>query len=87
MAGGTNAICSTVIGIKPGMVEGRAQPGCRRMAKRTRRGEACGNVVGTICALVIRLVAAKTIRGQGGVIVVHVTVRAHNLGVGTRQWE
>jgi hypothetical protein len=87
MAGGTNAIGSAVIGIEPGMVEGRAQPGCRRVAERTRWREARGNMVGTIGGLIIRLVAAKTISGQGGVIVVHVTTRAHDLGVSARQWE
>ena len=87
MAGGTNAICSTVIGIKPGMVEGRAQPGCGRVAERTSRGEARSNMVGTISSLVIRLVAAKTISWQGGVIVVHMTIRTHDLSVSARQWE
>lgn len=87
MAGGTNAICSTVIGIKPGMVEGRAQPGCGRVAERTSRGEARSNMVGTISSLVIRLVAAKTIGWQGGVIVVHMTIRAHDLSVSARQRE
>ena len=87
MAGGTNAICSTVIGIKPGMVEGRAQPGCGRVAERTCRRETRGNMVGTISSLVIRLVAAKTIGWQGSVIVVYMTIRAHDLGVSARQWE
>src|SRR5437016_766390 len=87
MAGGTNAIRSAVIGIKPGMVEGRAQPGCGRVAERTSRGEACSNMVGAISSLVIRLVAAKTIGWQGGVIVVYMTIRAHDLGVSARQWE
>ena len=85
MAGGTNAIRSAVIGIKPSMVEGRAQPGCGRVAERTRRWEARGNVVGAISCLVIRLVAAKTIGWQGGVIVVYMTIRAHDLGVSARQ--
>jgi hypothetical protein len=87
MTGGTNAIRPTVIGIKPGMVEGCAQPGCCRVAERTSRGEARGNVVGTVSSLVVRLVAAKTIGWQGGVIVVHMTIRAHDLGVSARQWE
>lgn len=87
MAGGTNAICSTVIGIKPGMVKGRAQPGCRRVAERTCRRETRGHMVGAIGSLVIRLVAAITVGWQGGVIVVHMTIRAQDLGVSTRQWE
>ena len=87
MASGANTVRSTVIGIKPGMVEGRAQPGCRRVAERTCRREARGNMVGTNGSLVIRLVAAITVGWQGGVIVVHMTIRAHDLGVGARQWE
>lgn len=87
MAGGTNTVRSTVIGIKPGMVEGRAQPGCRRVAERTCRREARGNMVGTICGLIIRLVAAITVGWQGGVIVVYMTIRARDLGVSARQWE
>jgi len=87
MAGGTNAIRSAVIGIKPGVVEGRAQPGCGRVAERTSRGEARSNMVGAISSLVIRLVAAKTIGWQGGVIVVYMTIRARDLGVSARQWE
>lgn len=87
MTGGTNAVRSAVIGVKPGMVEGCAQPGCGRVAERTSRGEARSNMVGTISSLVVRLVAAKTIGWQGGVIVVHMTIRAHDLGVSARQWE
>ena len=87
MAGGTDAIGPAVIGIKPGMVEGRVQPGCGRVADRARRGETRSNMAGAIGGLIIRLVAAKTIGGQGGVIVVHVTTCAHDLGVSARQWE
>src|SRR4029077_13117110 len=87
MAGGTNAIRSAVIGIQPSMVEGRAQPGCGRVAERTRRGEPRSNVVGAISCLVIRLVAAKTIGRQGGVIGVYMTTRARDLCVSARPWE
>ena len=87
MAGGTDTIRSAVPGIKPGMVEGRAQPGCRRVADRASRGEARGNMVGTIRGLIVRLMAAKTIGGQGRVIVVYMTIRARDLGVSARQWE
>ena len=44
-------------------------------------------MVGAISCLVIRLVAAKTIGRQGGVIVVYMTIRARDLGVSARQWE
>ena len=72
---------------KPGVVEGRAQPGCGRVADRASRGEARGNMVGTIRGLIVRLMAAKTIGWQGRVIVVYMTIRARDLSVSTRQWE
>src|SRR5262249_49012669 len=72
MAGGTNAIGVTVIGIEPGVIEGRTCPTSRRMADRASRWEARGNMVRIVGSLIFRLVTAITICGKGRVIVVHV---------------
>jgi len=85
MAGSTNAIRPAVVGIEPGMVKRCTCPVGRRMAECASRGKARGNMVRIVRSLILRLVAAITIGGQGRVIVIYVTIRARDLGVETRQ--
>lgn len=87
VAGSTNIIRSAVGGIEPSVIEGCACPTGRRMAERTCRGESRSNVIGIIGCLVLRFVAAKTVGGQRGVIVVYVTIGARNLGMKARKRE
>jgi len=87
MAGSTNAIRPAVVGIEPGMVKRCTCPTGRRMAECASRGKARGNMVRIVRSLILRLVAAITIGGQGRVIVIYVTIRARDLGVSARQWE
>lgn len=87
MAGGADAIGPAVAGIEPGMVESCPCPTRRRMAECACCGESRSNMVGIVCLLILRFVAAITIGRQGRVVVVDVTIRTSNLGVKTRQRE
>jgi len=87
VAGGAHAIGSAVIGREPGVIEGRSQPAGCVVASGTRRRKSCRRVVRIIGSRVIRLVARIAIRGQAGVVVVHVALSAGNLRVESGQRE
>lgn len=57
------------------------------MAECACRWESRSNMVGIVCLLILRFVAAITIGRQGRVVVVDVTIRTSDLGVKTRQRE
>jgi len=76
-----------VIGGEPGVIEGRSQPAGCVVASGTGCRKSCGRVVGIIGSRVIRLVARIAIRGQAGVVVVHVALSAGNLKVESGQRE
>ena len=87
VARGADSIGVAVIGREVGVIEGRTCPTGRRMADSTGVGEACSNMVRIVCLLILRLVTAITVGGQGGVVVIHVTVRARDRRVSACQRE
>ena len=73
MTGGANAVGVAMIDIEPSVIEGCAQPTGSRVADSAGIGEPCRDVIRTVCSLIVRLMAAETISGQSGVVVVDVT--------------
>lgn len=76
-----------MIGGEPGVIKGRSQPAGCVVASRTGRRKSCRRVVRIIGGHVIRLVARIAVRGQAGVVVVHVALSAGNLNVESGQRE
>jgi hypothetical protein len=72
---------------EPSVIESCPLPTTSGVAGRAGSRELCSRVVWICRALIVRLVARVTIRGHGGVIVVHVTARARRSSVGARQRE
>ena len=72
---------------EPGVVEVCALPTRGRVTRRARGREMCGDVIGIIRALVVRLVARITVRRGMNVIVVDVAAGARNFDVGPGQRE
>jgi hypothetical protein len=81
MAGGAHAACVAVVCREPGVVERGSGPGCGGMAGLAGGGESCRGMVRVRGPVVVRLVAGVAVRGQGGVVVVHVTTGAGHRGV------
>jgi len=69
------------------MVEGRADPGGRSVAGLACSREPRRGMRRTIRSIPIRLVASVASRGQRGVIVIRVALRAHHRRVRASQWE
>ena len=88
MARRANTVRTTVIHREVGMVESRPQPASCVVARGTGGRESRGRVVGVVGGRVISFMTRVTVRGQGSVVVVHVTLRAGNLGMksGQREW-
>lgn len=76
-----------VIGVEPGMVESCAQPAGRGVTRCASRRETRRHVIRIGRAAIVHLVASVTIRGQGRVVVVHVTTGACDRGVRPGQRE
>jgi hypothetical protein len=89
VAGGTNAVSIAVFNVEPGVVERRPSP-CSRIV--TSRASSCENcrrgLMDRICSSgIVRGMAAVTIRGEGGVVVVYVATGAGHFRVKARQRE
>ena len=72
---------------EPGVVEVCALPTRGRVTRRARGREMCGDVIGVVRALVVRLVTRIAIGRGTDVIVVDVAAGARNFDVGSRQRE
>lgn len=76
MAGRANSISVAVIHVEPCVIEDRARPGGRRMARGTGRGEAGRLMVRIRRAVVVGLVASHARGWQRRVVVVDVAHHA-----------
>ena len=87
MTGGANAVGIAMIDIEPGVIEGCAQPSGSRVTYSAARGEPCRDVIRIVCALILGFMAAETIGGQSGVVVVDVTFGTIEIHMRPGQWE
>ena len=87
MTGGANAVGIAMIHIEPSVIKGCAQPGGRRVADRAGRREPCRDVIRIVCALILCLMAAETVGGQSGVVVINVTFGTIEIHMRPSQWE
>jgi hypothetical protein len=82
VAGRTDSIGVPVIGVEPGVIEGRASPSYGCVAGLASRCEPGGDVVGIVSPLVIDLMAAVAVGGEARIVIVYMTARAGNANVG-----
>ena len=87
VADGAHSIRSAVVGVEPGVIEGRAQPTAGAMARGTGCRKTCRNVIRIRRAAIVLRMAAVAVGRQRRVVVVYVATGAGRARVRAGQRE
>ena len=75
-----------MVGVEPGVIEGRARPSGNYLVARLAGGrKPSGHMIGTIRLLILGFVTRVAIGRDCRVVVVHVTTGARDFGVSSNQ--
>ena len=87
VARGADAVCSAVVHVEPGVIEGGPQPRRSGVARGACGRETGRNMIGIVGSLVIDLVARVAVGRRAGIHVVDMARRACHVHVRAGQWE